>query len=59
MTDSERADEWVRYVKAQVSQYSKLRALAHLDKEMRIAVIKKLGMRTAEDVFERTTDAKD
>ena len=53
MTDAV-VSNWVRFVKAQLSQESKLNVLAHLDDAMRAEVLKKLGMVSAKDVFEKT-----
>ena len=55
MDDSAKADEWVRFVNALTMQDSKLQALAHLPKEMRLAVLKRMKVLTAEDVFNATT----
>lgn len=54
MTENDKAIEWARYIKACVTQESKLTVLAHLDKGMRVEVLKKLGVRTAEELFELT-----
>lgn len=54
MTDAEKANEWCRYLKATVSQETRLATLAHLPDAMRLAVLKKLGAISAADVFEVT-----
>jgi hypothetical protein len=54
VTDTEKADEWVRFIKAQCTQEYKLTVLAHMDKGMRAQVLKKLGAKAAEDVFSAT-----
>lgn len=54
MTDNEKVDDWVRYIKALHYQETKLTQLAHLEKGVRVEVLKKLGMKAAEDVFTET-----
>ena len=46
--------DWTRFINAQLSRESKLNVLAHLDDAMRAEVLKKLGMVSAKDVFEKT-----
>ncbi len=53
MTDITVSD-WTRFITAQLSQESKLQALAHMDDGVRAQVLKKLGMVSAQDVFEKT-----
>lgn len=56
VTEEEKAMEWVRFIKASLSQEYRLNVLAHLDKPMRLQVLKKLGAKVAEDVFVVTAD---
>lgn len=57
MTDNEKVDEWCRYIKACCYQETRLTTLAHLPRGIRIEVLKKLGAKTADDVFTVTADA--
>lgn len=49
-------EEWARYIKALCLQETKLTQLAHLPKGTRIEVLKKLGAKSAEEVFEVTKE---
>lgn len=46
--------DWTRFINAQLSQEYKLNVLAHMEPNLRAEVLKKLGMVSAGDVFEKT-----
>ena len=56
MTDGDKIEEWVRYLKACITQDTRLATLAHMDLAMRTAVFKKLRILTAQDVFDKTRE---
>ncbi len=53
MTDDERADDFVRFLRLQFSPGYQLEVLYGMDEKIRARVLKKLGMSTSMDVFEK------
>ena len=58
MTETEKTEEWLRFYKASLLKFGALRSVLKNDPKLLPEILKRLGLRTAEDVVRNCDDGR-